>query len=112
MGSDAEEAHYDAAHQPKHLEVGHKVYLKLGDGYMTPTSDRLPPTLRSKYVGRFKVLGRVGRLAYKLESPPHCQVHRGIQAVLDGDEMPSEDDILFAEFDTYQRIPRRFHMSS
>ncbi|KAJ6043163.1 uncharacterized protein N7446_001359 [Penicillium canescens] len=52
--------YYDRKHTPKHFCVGDKVLLRLGRGYDIPVN---------QYAGRFTVLERVGRLAYRLDLP-------------------------------------------
>jgi hypothetical protein len=64
---------YDTHHKPKSFAVGDKVLLRLHKGYNIPTVTN--PKLAPQYVGPFKVLERVGRLAYRLELPGHWQVH-------------------------------------
>ncbi|KAJ5654644.1 hypothetical protein N7490_001647 [Penicillium lividum] len=66
---------FDSSHRPIHFKVGDYVLLKLGDGYNIPANHRLPTKLGQRYVGRFKVLKRIGRLAYKLDLPPNRKIH-------------------------------------
>ncbi|KAJ5752832.1 hypothetical protein N7520_008426 [Penicillium odoratum] len=66
---------FDSAHRPIHFKVGDYVLLKLGDGYNIPANHRLPTKLGQRYVGRFRVLKRIGRLAYKLDLPSDWKIH-------------------------------------
>lgn len=55
---------------PRHFcPTGDYFYLRLGHGYETQQSSVMPPKLAPRYVGRFKVVQLVGRLAYKLDLP-------------------------------------------
>lgn len=62
--------YYDRRHSPIHFEEDDMVYLKLGDGYTLPANDAIAPKLAQRYAGPYKVLKRVGRLAYQLDFPP------------------------------------------
>ena len=65
--------YYDQSHLPLRLEVGQYALLRLYKGYYIPsvTSRKLG----AQRVGPFKVLEKVGNLAYRLELPPHWKVH-------------------------------------
>jgi hypothetical protein len=67
--------YYDDKHLPKHFDVGDHVYIKLGHGFNIPTNDPLPSKLQQRFAGPYKVLARVGRLAYKLDIPANRRVH-------------------------------------
>jgi len=68
-------AQYDRKHRPIHFEPGDQVYLKLGDGYQSQANRVLPTVLAQKYAGRFTILERIGRLAYRLDFPEGSKVH-------------------------------------
>ena len=65
--------YYDQTHLPLRLEVGQYALLRLYKGYHIPsvTSRKLG----AQRVGPFKVLEKVGRLAYRLKLPPHWKIH-------------------------------------
>lgn len=65
--------HYDKRHQPKFFNVGDLVNLRLHKGYQVPAirSKKIGPQL----VGPFRVLKRIGRLAYQLELPDNMRIH-------------------------------------
>lgn len=67
--------HYDRHHQPMFLKVGDYAYLRLHKGYNIPANLGITKKLAQQYVGPFKVLERVGRLAYLLEVPEDWQMH-------------------------------------
>ena len=51
------------------------VYLKLHPYKQTTVSQGRTPKLSSKYYGPFKVLDKVGKVAYQLELPSTTQIH-------------------------------------
>ena len=62
---------YDKSHKP--IAIGDKAFLKLHHGYTIPgLSNR---KLSYQRVGPFKVLEKVGNLAYRLELPPSMKIH-------------------------------------
>ena len=65
--------YYDQSHKPLDLAVGEHALLRLHKGYHIPsvTSRKLG----AQRVGPFKVLEKVGNLAYRLEFPPHWRIH-------------------------------------
>ncbi|KAJ5232494.1 hypothetical protein N7468_005450 [Penicillium chermesinum] len=72
--------YFDRTHKPIYFQPGDWVYLKLSTdpqkpGYTIPANDERPRKFRQRYVGRFKILHRVGRLAYKLDFPPTWRRH-------------------------------------
>jgi hypothetical protein len=64
---------YDDKHVPANYEVGDTVYLRLGKGYHLPgtPSRKWGPTR----TGPFKILEKVGSLAYRLDFPSYWRVH-------------------------------------
>lgn len=66
-------ARYDARHLPLDLNEGDQVFLKLHDGYSIPgLANR---KLSQQRVGPFKIIKKVGSLAYKLDLPPTMRIH-------------------------------------
>ena len=61
--------HYDRKHQPMFLKVSDYALLRLHKGYLIPSADN--HKLSQQYVGPFRVLAQVGRLAYQLNIPEH-----------------------------------------
>ena len=67
--------YYDHHHLPKSYEAGDCVYLHLYTGYNIPANFNKTRKLGQHYTGPFKILARVGRLAYCLELPSHWNIH-------------------------------------
>lgn len=65
--------YYDARHTPKSFKVGDEVMLRLHNSYNIP--EVANKKLSSQYTGRFKVLERIGKLAYRLDLPPHWRIN-------------------------------------
>lgn len=66
-------ARYDARHLPLVLKEGDQVFLKLHDGYSIPgLANR---KLSQQRVGPFKIIKKVGSLAFKLDLPPTMRIH-------------------------------------
>ena len=64
---------YDRKHMAMFLSVGDWALLRLHHGYSIPS---VPSSkLDQQFVGPFKVLEKVGRLAYRLDIPPHWKIH-------------------------------------
>ena len=51
------------------MKVGDWTMLKLHKGYFIPSSAGITKKLTQQYVGPFHILGKVSRLAYKLNVP-------------------------------------------
>ena len=64
---------YDHSHKPLDLPVGAQVFLRLHHGYELPGITN--KKLHQQRAGPFKVLEKVGSLAYRLELPPVMQIH-------------------------------------
>ena len=66
-------AYYDSSHKPLSVPKGSSVFLRLHHGYKIPgvTNHKL----HNQRVGPFKVLEKVGKLAYRLELPPLMLMH-------------------------------------
>ena len=67
--------HYDRHHQPMFLKIGDYAFLRLHKGYNIPANLGITKKLSQQYVDPFKVLERVGRLAYRLDVPEDWRVH-------------------------------------
>jgi len=67
--------YYDARHKPMFFKPGDRVLLRLHKGYNIPAAAVLGRKLGQQFSGPFRVLEQVGRLAYRLEFPPHFQIH-------------------------------------
>ncbi|XP_070043111.1 uncharacterized protein LOC142178039 [Nicotiana tabacum] len=57
------------------LEVGDFVYLKLQPYIQSSVAVRRNLKLSAKYYGPYKVLQKIGSVAYRLESPSSSQIH-------------------------------------
>ncbi|SLM41090.1 probable transposable element [Lasallia pustulata] len=83
--------HYDRKHTAMFLKVGNYANLRLHRGYILPAFKK-NPKLTQQFVGPFKVLRRVGRLAYELEIPPIWKIHPVFTiAMLEPASAPAED---------------------
>ena len=56
------------------LKVGDMAFIRLYKGYSLLYA-KVSKKLSQQYAGPFKVIKRVGRLAYRLEIPEHWSVH-------------------------------------
>ena len=65
--------HYDRRHTPMFLAPGDWALLRLHRGYNIPSATNRK--LDQQYAGPFKVLERIGRLAYRLKIPDHWKIH-------------------------------------
>lgn len=64
---------YNTTHIQRDIRVGDLVFLRLYHGYTIPgLSNR---KLSFQRVGPFKVLNKIGKLAFKLELPPTMRIH-------------------------------------
>ena len=70
-----QKAHYDRKHQPLFMKVGDWAMLKLHKGYSIPSSAGVTKKLTQQYVGPFRILEKVGRLAYKLDVLHDWKIH-------------------------------------
>ena len=103
--------HYDRKHTPISLKEGDFAFLRLHHGYNIPANTTITRKLGQQYAGPFKVLRKVGRLAYKLDVPEHWRVHPVFSiAMLEPSPSPGSDpyerpvpeqpDSVFVEGDT------------
>ena len=70
-----QKAHYNRKHQPLFIKVGDWAMLKLHKGYSIPSSVGVTKKLTQEYIGPFRVIKRVGCLAYKLDVPSDWRIH-------------------------------------
>ena len=64
---------YDHSHKALDLPVGSQAFLRLHHGYELPGISN--KKLHQQRAGPFKILEKVGSLAYRLELPPVMQIH-------------------------------------
>lgn len=73
VGQLASKKSYDRKHQSMFLKVGDYALLRLHKGYKLPAM--INKKLSQQYAGSFKILERIGRLAYRLDIPEHWKIH-------------------------------------
>ena len=66
---------YDQHHREMTFEPGQFVWLKLQPYRQRSLSRRAVHKLAPKFYGPFKVLRRIGEVAYQLELPEHSRIH-------------------------------------
>ncbi len=72
-------AYFDKSHKPLKLAKGSKAYLRLHHGYEIPGIGNRK--LHHQRVGPFKILEKIGKLAYRLELPPVMTIHPVVSVV-------------------------------
>lgn len=70
-----QKAYYNRNHQPPFMKVGDCAMLKLHKDYSIPSSVRVTKKLMQQYIGPFRVVERVGRLAYNLNVLDDWRIH-------------------------------------
>jgi ribosomal protein L21E len=65
----------DRHRSERHFEVGDLVYLKLQPFVQQSVEKRTCNKLSLRYFGPYKILARVGTVAYKLELPESSKIH-------------------------------------
>lgn len=76
------------------MKVGDWAMLKLYKGYSIPSSADVTKKLTQQYVGPFRVLEKIGRLAYKLDVLLNCRVHSVfLMAQLEPTTSPTNDPL-------------------
>ncbi|KAL9427049.1 hypothetical protein AB3S75_033771 [Citrus x aurantiifolia] len=66
---------YDKNHRERQFEAGEWVYLRLQPYRQTSISIRKNLKLSPRYFGPFKVLKKIGAVAYRLELPKDSRIH-------------------------------------
>lgn len=61
---------YDSNHQPKYFNVGEYVALKLHHDFKVPGLANRNTKIEQQFAGPFRILERVGKLAYRIDLPP------------------------------------------
>ena len=67
--------HYNRSHQPLFMKAGDRAMLKLHKGYSIPSSVGVTKKLTQQYVGPFRIIEKIGCLAYKLEVPGDWRIY-------------------------------------
>ena len=75
-----------------YFKVGQMVNLRLHWGYTVPSSKLLLIKIQRQFVGPFKVLERIGKLAYRSDIPAHWKIYPVISvAYLEPAPNPEKD---------------------
>jgi hypothetical protein len=72
---------YDAHHRQVEFQVGDWVWLRLHHRIAATLTDKAKGKLAPKFYGPFKVLERIGALAYRLALPPQSRIHNVFHVV-------------------------------
>ena len=82
--------YYNSNYKPVFFQVGDLVNLRLHRGYTVPAI--LHRKIQQQFVGPFRILERIGRLAYHLELPGTMKIHPVVSiAHLELATKPEED---------------------
>jgi hypothetical protein len=68
-------AQADKRRSDRQFRIGDYVYLKLQPYAQTSLAPRAHPKLSFRYFGPYKIIEKIGSVAYKLEPPPSSSVH-------------------------------------
>ena len=66
---------YNRKHQPLFMKVGEWAMLRLHKGYSIPVTTGVTKKLTQQYIGPFRIVEKVGCLAYRLNVPPNWRIH-------------------------------------
>lgn len=84
--------HYDKSHQPLFINVRDWAILKLHKSYSIPSFVEVTKKLTQQFVGPFRIIKRIGCLAYKLKVPSNWKIYPVFfVAQLEPALAPSED---------------------
>ena len=75
MAQDQMKKRYDLKHREKVYEEGTWVYVRLQPYRQVSVSLRRNAKLAPRYYGPFRILQRIGQVAYKLELPSNSRIH-------------------------------------
>jgi hypothetical protein len=67
--------HNNNSHRFAKFAVGDWVWLRLHQRLATAITDKSAGKLVPRFYGPYKVLDRVGDVAYRLTLPPHARIH-------------------------------------
>lgn len=70
-----EKTTYDRKHQPFFMKIGQSAMLQLHKGYNISVTAGVTRKLTQQYAGPFRIVEKVGCLAYKLDKPPDWRIH-------------------------------------
>jgi hypothetical protein len=65
----------DLRRSEREFQVGHEVYLRLQPYRQTAVAHHRALKLSPRFYGPFRVLRRVGKVAYELDLPPEARIH-------------------------------------
>jgi hypothetical protein len=72
---------YDEKHIPAEFAVGDWVWLRLHQRMVAAITDKSAGKLSPRFYGPFRVIEKIGSLAYHLELPPRAQIHNVFHVV-------------------------------
>jgi len=102
--------YYDRKHKPLYFKVGDWAALRLHRGYHVPGLKNRNVKIEQQFAGPFKILERVGRLAYRIELPRNMSIHPVISiAHLEPAPDPAMDPFKrpFSQHVVHELIPER-----
>lgn len=66
---------YDWKHQPLFMKIREWAMFRLHKEYSIPATAGVTQKLTQQYVSPFRIVEKVGRLAYRLDIPPNWRIH-------------------------------------
>ena len=85
---------YNRKHQTLFIKVGEWAMLRLHKRYSIPATTGVTKKLTQQYVGLFRIVEKVGRLAYRLNVSPNWRIHPVFSvAQLEPAPPPAEDPL-------------------
>lgn len=88
---------YDKKHQPLFLKEGSWAYLRMHHGYSIPLPKNMTAKWSQRRIGPFKIIKKIGNLAYRLNLPAHWKIHP-VVSIQQLEPAPDEPD-------PYNRVP-------